>query len=436
LHAKQSACSLKTVKHPSLSCKDEGESRKHINCKNDKKSTKADQESASMNTSIVGIGQTEFSVASGRSELQLAVEAIAAAMNDAGLEIDAIDGLVRYTWDNTSEAALVNAMGLPRLTYYGETEFGGVNCCGAIAQAAAAIEAGLASCIVFYRSLNARSGVRYGRGDRLLAEEGGVWVNRQPEPPGDVYSAPFGLLVPGQHHALYARSYMARHGLSDEEGARMLGSVAVMQRAYANRNPRALLRDRPLDMEQYLASRVIADPLRVFDHCLETDGAMALVLVSRERARSLRDNRVDVLAAQQYIFPGSVPMLLYASDTHVMVPEEASARLYARAGISAADVDVAMIYDATSIMVPMLLEDFGLVDRGGASEFLLDGQHGPGGRLPVNTHGGLLSEGYFHGLNTIAEGVRQLRGDSANQVPCATALVTQRGASSLILARA
>lgn len=389
-----------------------------------------------MKTSIVGIGQTEFSVASGRSELQLAVEAIAAAIQDAGLEIDDIDGLVRFTWDNTTEAAILNALGLPQLTYYGETEFGGVNCCGAVAQASAAIEAGLAECVVFYRALNARSGVRYGRGDRVLSEEDGTLISRQAEPPGDFYSAAFGLLVPGQHHALYMRAFMAKNGLSDSQAAEMLGSVAVTQRRYANRNPRALLHERELTMEQYLAGRMICEPLRIFDLCLETDGAMALVITSKDRARSLRKPPVDVLAAQQYVHPGSIPMLLYAPETHSMVPPEAGERLFATAGVRAQDIDVAMIYDATSAMVPLALEDFGFVERGGAHEFLTTGQHGPGGKLPVNTHGGLLSEGYFHGLNSIAEAVRQLRGESANQVKCETAFVTLRGASSVVLGRA
>lgn len=386
-------------------------------------------------TSIAGIGQTEFSVASGRSELQLAIEAITAAIKDAGIEFDEIDGLVRYTWDNTTEAAILNALGLPRLTYYGETEFGGVNCCGAIAQASAAIEAGLANCIVFYRALNARSGTRYGRGDRILSEEDGNLVNRQLEPPGDVYSAPFGLLVPGQHHALYARAYLARYGLSDEDCADMLGSVAVTQRGYANNNPRALLKDRELTMEQYKAGRIISEPLRLYDYCLETDGAMAIVITSREKARSLRSSSVDVLTAQQYVHPGSVPMFLYAEETHSLVPPEAGERLFGKAGLTPQDIDVAMFYDATSVMVPMALEDFGFVERGGAKDFLTGGGNGPGGNLPINTHGGLLSEGYFHGLNSIAEAVRQLRGESPNQVECETAFMTLRGASSMILGR-
>ncbi|MAY34103.1 MAG: lipid-transfer protein [Rhodovulum sp.] len=389
-----------------------------------------------MKTSIVGLGQTEFSKNSGRSELRLATEAILAAMADAGLEVNDIDGLVRYTWDNTTEAAIVNALGLPSLKYYGETEFGGVNCCGAVAQASAAIEAGLASCIVFYRTLNARSGVRYGRGERILSEEDGRLINRQPEPPGDIYSAPFGLLVPGQHHALYAQSYKGQYGLSDDQFTDMLGSVAVTQRAYANNNPNALLRDKPLSMDDYRAGRVITEPLRIYDYCLETDGAMAMVIVSRERARSMGVKAVDVLSAGQYIYPGSVPMFLYAPVTHTLAPPEAGEDLFGKAGLKPSDIDVAGIYDATSMMVPLALEDFGFIGRGEAHQFLTSGGNGPTGALPVNTHGGLLSEGYFHGLNTIAEMVRQLRGESPNQVDAETAFITLRGASSMILGRA
>lgn len=389
-----------------------------------------------MKTSIVGIGQTEFSTNSGRSELQLALEAILSALKDAGLEVNDIDGLVRYTWDNTTEAAIVNALGLPRLKYYGETEFGGVNCCGAIAQASAAIEAGLASCVVFYRALNARSGVRFGRGERILVEEGEHVVCHQPEPPGDVYSAPFGLLVPGQHHALYAQSYKGHYGLSDDEFTNMLGSVAVTQRGYANNNPRALLRDKKMTMEDYRNARVISEPLRIFDYCLETDGAMAIVLVSRERARQMNVKAVDILAAEQYIHPGSVPMFLYAKKTYSLVPEEAGDILFGKAQLSPSDIDVAMIYDATSMMVPLALEDFGFIGRGEAHDFLTSGGNAIDGKLPVNTHGGLLSEGYFHGLNTIAEGVRQLRGESPNQVDAETVFMTLRGASSMIMGRA
>ena len=388
-----------------------------------------------MTASILGIGQTEFSTRSGRSELRLALEAIVAALADAGLEVADIDGFVRYTWDATTEAAVTHALGLQNVRYYGEVEHGGVNCCAAIGQAAAAIGAGLASCVVVYRALNARSGTRYGRAERFLAEEGGAAIVSSRDIPGDVLTAPFGLLVPSHFHALYARRYMHQYGLDEEAMTELLGSVAVSQRRYANRNPRALLRDRPLTMADYRASRMIASPLRLYDLCLETDGAMALVLVSAERARASGRKAAEVLASSQHIRAGSAPMLLYA-DLDRLVPPIVAEELFGRAGIAAADIDVAEIYDASSILVPMSLEDFGLAPRGGARAFYAAGETEIGGSLPVNTHGGLMSEGYFHGLNTIAEAARQVTGRSANQVADAeVAFVTVRGASSLVLAR-
>lgn len=389
-----------------------------------------------MTASILGIGQTEFSTRSGRSELRLALEAIVGAVADAGLEIGDIDGLVRYTWDNSTEAAITNALGLKNVRYYGEVEYGGVNCCAAIGQAAAAIGAGLASCVVVYRALNARSGTRYGRAERFLASEGGAAIVSSRDIPGDVITAPFGLLVPPHFHALYAQRYMHEYGLGAEAMTELLGTLAVSQRAYASRNPRALMRDKPLTMEIYRNSRMISSPLRLYDLCLETDGAMALVLVSTERARASRRPAAEVLATSQHIRAGSAPMMLYADNIHQAAPPMVAEDLFGRAGIAASDIDVAEVYDASSMLVVMGLEDFGLVPRGGARDFYLAGEMNIGGCLPVNTHGGLMSEGYFHGLNTIAEAARQVRGQSFNQVPDASvAFVTVRGASSLVLGR-
>ncbi len=384
---------------------------------------------------IVGLGQTEFSRNSGRTELRLALEAILAALVDAGLEAGDIDGLVRYTWDQTGEAALVAALGLERVTYYSEVEYGGVNCCATLAHAAAAIEAGLASCIVIFRSLNARSGVRFGRGERHLQVNGDEGIVTGRELPADEYTAPFGLMAPSQYHALYARRYLAHYGISDDRGAAMLGNVAVTQRDFANNNPRALFHDRPLTMDEYLGARMVASPLRLYDVCLETDGAMAIVVMSAERASRLTRRGVEILAAAQFVHEHSIPMLLYARSLDSLVPERAGADLFGRAGVTPKDINVAEIYDATSILVPLALEDFGFVGRGEAVDLLITGENRLDGRLPINTHGGLLSEGYFHGLNTIGEAVRQLRGESPNQVPDARlAFVTVRGASSAILA--
>jgi acetyl-CoA acetyltransferase len=385
---------------------------------------------------IVGLGQTEFSRRSGRPELELALEAIAAAIADAGLDVADIDGLVRYTWDSSGEAAVVAALGLRHVSYYSEVEYGGVNACATLSHAAAAIDAGLASCIVVYRSLNARSGTRFGRGERHLVVHGdeGIVVSR--ELPADEFTAPFGLLAPPHVHALYARRYFAQYGITDEVGTAMLGSVAVTQRAYANKNPRALFHDRKLSMAEYEGSPMMAAPLRLHDLCLETDGAMAIVIVSPLLASRLPSRAVEILAATQAVQAHSIPMALYGESLHSLAPEHAAPALFQRAGVEAADIDVAQIYDATSILVPIALEDFGFIERGEAADFLISGGNDTGGRLPVNTHGGLLSEGYFHGLNTIGEAVRQLRGESPNQVADARlAFITVRGASSAILGR-
>jgi acetyl-CoA acetyltransferase len=385
---------------------------------------------------IVGLGQTEFSRRSGRSELQLALEAVVAAMSDAGLDVGDIDGLIRYTWDTTGEAALINALGLPHITYYSEVEYGGVNCCATLSHATAAIEAGLASCVVVYRSLNARSGTRFGRGERHIEIDGANGIVVSSELPADEYTAPFGLLAPAQFHALYARRYFTQYGIDDALGTAMLGSVAVTQRRFANKNPRALFYDRTLSTEEYRDARIIAEPLRLYDLCLETDGAMALVVVSAELASRLASRPVEILAATQAAREHTLPMALYDDSLHALAPEGAAQDLFGRAGVRPDEIDVAEIYDATSILVPIALEDFGFVDRGSAVRFLTAGENDLGGKLPVNTHGGLLSEGYFHGLNTIGEAVRQLRGESPNQVSNAqTAFVTCRGASSAVLAR-
>jgi acetyl-CoA acetyltransferase len=385
---------------------------------------------------IVGLGQTEFSLNSGRSELRLALEAILQAVADAGLEVADIDGFIRYTWDSTSEAALVSALGLKHATFYSEVQYGGVNCCAALAHASAAIDAGLASCVVIYRSLNARSGTRFGRAERHVSVQGDEGTVISSELPADQYTAPFGLLAPAHYHAFYARRFFSEYAMTDEQGTRMLGSVAVTQRAYANNNPHALLRDRALTMDEYQTSRMIAAPLRLYDLCLETDGAMALVVVSADRASRLTQRSVEILAAAQFVHAHSIPMLLYAESLHSLVPERAARDLFGRAGVVSDDIDVAEIYDATSILVPIALEDFGLVGRGEAADFLEQGGNRLDGKLPINTHGGLLSEGYFHGLNTIGEAVRQLRGNSPNQVADArVAFVTVRGTSSAILAR-
>jgi acetyl-CoA acetyltransferase len=388
-------------------------------------------------TAIVGIGQTDFSTHSGRSEWQLALEAIIAALDDAGLERSEIDGIVRYSYDNVSQPMLVRALGIKDLRWYGDCPLGGVALCGVIAQAAAAIVAGIASTVVVYRALNERSGVRYGRAERHIADQGEILYAAGDRTPSGQFAGPYGLHVPGQCMAMWAQRYIYESGMPDADTlTRTLAAIAIQQRAYANNNPNAMMRDRKLDVETYLAGRMISSPLRLYDYCLESDGAAALVLTSAERARTLRSDPVYILAAQQSLSPHSEPITVYAKSLTRFGGPGNVEKLFADAGVTRDDISFAELYDATSFSVVTGLETYGFAAPGQAWRRILEEGLGLDAPLPVNTHGGHLSEAYIHGMNHLTEAVRQLRGTAANQVADAeVALVGANGASSAILAR-
>ena len=383
---------------------------------------------------IAGVGMTELSSSSGESELGLAVSAVRAALADADLEPAAVDGFVSYSYDQIGIGALQRALGVPELRLFAEVPYGGAASCGTVAQAAAAIDAGLASCVVCYRALNGRSGTRLGRAERHLQGDGGALVSRGDRVPAGVFAAPSGLLSPAQAMALWAHRYAHDHSIDGERFSAALGAIAVTQRAYAQTNPRAVTRGKPLSMEDYLTGRMIASPLRIYDLCRENDGAAAIVLTAPRRSAR---PAARVLAASQHLVPHSEPLPVYGPDITRLTTERQVGELFAQAGVSPSAVDVAIIYDATTIAVLLTLEDYGFCARGGAPEFLSAAQHGPGGQLPVNPHGGLLSEGYIHGLNSVIEGVRQVRNEADNQVPGAElALVSARGAAMILEAAA
>lgn len=381
---------------------------------------------------IVGIGATDFSKASGRSPLTLAAQASRAALADAGIDPRSVDGIVRCDMDLVSAPALADSLGVPDLTYWGEAGPGGSGPAAMVGQAVAAVTAGLATTVVVFRSLNGRSGNRYG----LVGERGAIGG----EGSYDEFFLPFGMQTPGQFFAVVARRYAHEHGLTLDELTHGLGSIALASRAHASANPAAQFFDRPMTRDDYLASRMLADPLRLFDFCLETDGAAAVVVTTTERARDLAGTAVPVLSVAQGtgrgVQPGQMfPALLRPSITSW--PSAATApTVFGRAGISAADVDVAQMYDCFSITALMQLEDYGFVAPGQAAH-LTEADLSVGGTLPVNTSGGHLSEGYIHGMNHVLEGVRQIRGTSTNQVEGAElSFVTSApppGASALVL---
>ena len=366
---------------------------------------------------IVGIGQTDISSFSGRTEWELALEAILAALEDAGLEAREVDGIVRYAYDSTTEPMLARSLGITNLRWYGEIGYGGIATCGTVAQAAAAIAAKQASVVVVFRSLNERSGVRFGRAERHVPLAGdGVSRAVGVKSPGGAFTAPYGLLAPGQVMALQAHRYQHIHGLGPEDLTSTLGAIAVQQRAYAQTNPSAAMRGKPMSLEDYRKARIISTPLRLFDYCLESDGAAALVLVDDDHARALRKDPVYVLSASQSMTPYSEPVPTYVPDLTALGPKETAQRLFAEARISQGDLAAACLYDAFTILVLMSVEAYGLAPKGQGWRYLQEQGIALDSPLPINMHGGHLSEGYLHGMNHFTEAVRQLRGTAANQI--------------------
>ena len=391
---------------------------------------------------VTGIGQTEFAKALPGTAWQLALEAVNAALADAGLEPADVDGMCRFAppFEQVSEPMLVRALGIRELAFFAEAPLGGEALGAVIAHASAAIAYGLASVVVCYRAISQSRGGRFGRADRggpsATGPDDATPDLVVPEDDNRSFAWPYGLMSPGQLFALWATRYMAVHGLTDEDLAQALGTVAITQRGYANRNPAAMMRDRKLDWESYRAARMIATPLRLFDLCLENDGACAVVLTSAEVAASLRADPVYVLSATQSLSPYREPMGIYTDDLIELFPPAAADRLFGQAGVSRGDVDVAELYDATSFMTLKSLESYGFVPDGRGWRYLTETGIGPDSPLPVNTHGGHLSEGYLHGMNGLTEAVRQLRGTACNQVAGAEmALVGAPSGSAMILAR-
>jgi acetyl-CoA acetyltransferase len=325
---------------------------------------------------------------------------------------------------------LIHALGIKQLDFFGEVGPGGIAPCAMVGQAVAAILAGMATTVLVFRALNGRSGRRYGLSMTDRVRVGGS--NSY-----DEFFMPYGLYTPGQIFAMMARRHMLDYGTTERD----LGQIALVVRSRANTNPAAQMYSRTLTMDDYLQSRIISDPLRLLDYCLETDGACAVVVASTEKARDLARPAALISGVAQGTVnepqPGvTFPVLMRESVT--TLPAKAVAEtLYRRAGLGPGDVDVAQIYDCFTITVLMQLEDYGFCPKGEGGRFVSDGQINLSGSLPINTAGGHLSEGYIHGMNHIVEGVRQIRGTSTSQVPGAeVCLVTSTSlppGSALIL---
>jgi acetyl-CoA acetyltransferase len=369
---------------------------------------------------VAGIGETRY-YKHGKSpdaEFKLALQAILRACEDAGIAPQEIDGFASYSNDRNDPSRIAAALGLPELRFSNmQWGGGGGGGAAAVGNAAAAVATGMADCVVVFRALAQGQFARFGLGGQPPTVSG-----------EQAFTFPYGMMSPGQRYAMRAMRFMHEHGIGREP----LRAIALASYHHAQTNPRAVMHGRPLTEEMYDASRWIVEPFRLFDCCLENDGAAALVLVPAERARDLRRPRVYVLgAAQGSEHRNAAPVHnapLYGTSSFTTV----APHLYAMAGVEPGDVDVVQSYENFTGGVLMSLVEHGLFSAEEATEVCtLDNLIAPKGRLPLNTSGGNLAECYMHGLELQLEAVRQLRGQSCNQVPdadvamvCAGPMVT------------
>jgi len=354
---------------------------------------------------IVGIGQTEFSKNSGRSEVQLACEAVSAALDDAGLSPGDVDGMTTFTMDTSDEIEVARAVGIGDLTFFSRTPHGGGAAVGVMHQAVMAVATGSAEVVVVYRDLNGRSGQRYSQG-----------VGEGPTTSDLIHWSwymPWGLMTPASWVAMFAQRYMHDTGTKSTD----LAQVAVSTRKHAVNNPAAFFHQKPLTVEEHQASRMIVEPLHLFDCCQETDGACACIVTTPERAKDLRQPPALIRGVAQAAGAHQEVMTSFYRDDITRLPEMdlVAKQVWEMSGLGPDDIDAAVIYDAFSPIVLWQLESFGFCGYGESKDFVKDGNIELGGRLPMNTHGGQLSEAYIHGMNGVNEGVRLVRGTSTNQ---------------------
>jgi len=356
-------------------------------------------------TARVGIGQTEFSKNSGRSELQLACEAVKAAIVDAGLKPSDIDGMTSFTLDTTDEVAIAQSVGIGDLSFFSCTPHGGGAAIGVVHQAAMAVATGSAKYVVCYRSLNGRSGKRYSEGvsGDIITSDTIHWS----------WYMPWGLMTPASWVAMFTQRYMHETGTKSTD----LAQVSLSTRNHAGNNPAAFFYGKPLTLDEHQNARMICDPLRLFDCCQETDGACAAIITTPERARDLRAGGAMIRGIGQAAGGDQEVMTSFYRPNIAVLPEMdlVAKQVYAQSGLGPEDIEAAVIYDAFSSIVLFQLEAFGFCEPGEAKDYVKDGALGVDGRLPSNTHGGQLSESYIHGINGVLEGVRLIRGTSCNQ---------------------
>lgn len=381
---------------------------------------------------VVGVGSTPY-YKRGRSlpqtPLELAGKATLAAVEDAGLTIKDVDGLALYSMGLGGDTSLfAQTLGIPEVRFTATLTGGGGGAAGSVGLAAAAISSGMAECVVSLMTLQ-QAASRFGASYAPRGKPGAQYA-APPSPEGN-FIQPAGLMGPGQMFAVLATRHMHLYGTKREHFA----EVAISTRENARRRDTSLMRD-PMTLDDYFAARMIAEPLCLFDFCLECDGAVAVVTTTAERAKDLRHPPAYVRASanggngrwgQAIVWMG-MPDDEFASSGHRPVAK----RLYDMAGLGPADVDVALLYDHFSPMVVLQLEDYGFCEIGDGGPFVESGAiRWPNGSLPVNTHGGNLSEAYIIGMTHVKEAVEQIRGTAVNQVEGAEVALATGGPASI-----
>ena len=333
------------------------------------------------------------------------MEAILAALDDAGLSPDDVEGLVGGDFENTNQIDVVNAMGMRNIRSFACIPHAGGVPCGSVGHAAMMVATGAADCVVGFRSMNERSGLRYGTSSETVP---GFSDQFQ-------FHNPYGLMVPAEWTAIMARRRIIEFGETREQWA----SVPLTTRKYANQNPKAKFHAKKLTLEDYLNAPILADPMCKFDYCVETDGATAFVVTSAERAKTLKQTPAYIHTVAQGM--GGFPVYYITnyyrqSLTTAQEIVDVARDLWKKSGLSPKHIDVAQIYDHFTPWVLTALEDLGFCKKGEAGAFYADGQAWIDGALPINTAGGMMSEAYMHGWSQVNEAVRQIRGTSTAQV--------------------
>jgi acetyl-CoA acetyltransferase len=349
---------------------------------------------------IVGVGETDYcrKPGSGMSQLGIQLRAAMRAIDDAGLTPGVIDGIMPFPNLGRAEEFAAN-LGCENLRYAATIHVGGAAPVASLQAAASAVVGGMAQHVLIPAGWNGYSGARVRETvSQDLASIPGGAIARD-------YYMPYGFTAPPQWYSVIARRHMHEFGTKSEQ----LGAIAVAMRKHAQRNPKAVMHGKPMTLDDYMASPMLADPYRFFDCCLETDGAAAVVVTTAERARDLPGKPVYIMGAacgQPYPADEITNRAdLFRTGLTIAAPEA-----FAKAGVGPSDADFAMIYDCFTFEVLQQLEEVGFCKRGEGGAFVEDGRIELGGALPVNTHGGLLSEAHVLGMSHIVEAVKQLRG--------------------------